>query len=241
MNKEAAELLNTLGAMRTLVQMFPLNIMKGIRVESIDSPIDLIVACLSMVGVNDKEILSFVLSEIVGININLNDNEQLRKWAQNIGDKEEELNEVPFIQTLEYGVKTILAEILANIISCSIHPKVPQAMISSGNRYPLSLIDPQRMLYVSPFSDYGLLIYNGIEPKDPETGEGGTTPQGLSSAKDMNAFMWYVLYYRNYDEISYVTWRDNKTNTSIYLAKNDGYSNGFDFKIHSETNKILEK
>ena len=239
MNKEAAELLNTLGAMRTLVQMFPLNILKGIRVESIDSPIDIIVACLSMVGITDKEIFSFILSEVLGVDVTLNDPDALQKDLNNIDNREDEFKRIssPFLYVLNSELKSLIAGILANIISCSIHPKIPKDILENYNgtphEYPLSLIDPEGILNLSPFDSYGQLFYSGIKPKDKD-GNGGTVPSELAHAKDMNAFLWYGLHVVPY-KTKTPFYRDKKnletTDTPLYKIENKGYSTGLQFYV----------
>lgn len=238
MNKEAAELLRTIGAMQTLVQMFPLALLKGYHVETIDSPIDLIVACLSTIGVTDKEIFSFLLTDVIGIDINLNDEAAINKWMKEFDDFDNEIRDNPFIQGLESGVKTVIAEILANIISCAIHPKIPDKAVNGHANmylsYPTSLIDPQGMLDISPFSKYGRLLYDGIVPKDEDNPEdnSSTTPSSLAdNAEDMNAFLWYVLYVADKQDVN--EWKSRKTNRSenpvpIVRCKNNGFANGIE-------------
>lgn len=103
---------------------------------------------------------------------------------ENLSD--EDLSESEFLNGLESALKALIAFMLSDLFSCSIHPKIKQDFATSGIVCPINTVDLKNMLDICPTSDEGRRIYNNISS--------GDTPSDLENAIDLNAFLWYVLY-----------------------------------------------
>jgi hypothetical protein len=106
--------------------------------------------------------------------------------------QDEDLGDCEFLNGLESAVKSLISLILAEIYSCSIHPKIKKEYVLDGVKCPINAIDLSNMLDICPTSDEGLRQYNNIT-KD-------MFPSDLYKAVDMNAFIWYTLYKANESE-----------------------------------------
>lgn len=186
MDESTSAILAQLGTMQTLVENFPMGILSSVQIKKYTSAFEFLVDCLHCININEQEIFKFILTDIIGVNFSLDelDFSKLNKWVQNLQD--EDLSECEFLNGLESAVKSLIALILAEIYSCSIHPKIKQKYITDGVKCPINTIDFTNMLDICPTSDEGLRQYNNISED--------MTPQDLRTATDMNAFIWYTLY-----------------------------------------------
>lgn len=179
MANQSSNLLASIGAIQTLVENFPMGLLSALKVKTYSSSLEFLLDALRTLGVNDKEIITFILEDLIGVNDldiqTLEDMDELDANFQNNA----------FIQGLESAIKFLIAEILANIISCSVWPKVPEEAIKNGIDLPLSVLDPIGLLNTCPTSENGMKKYTGIV--------GETIPADLSGATDMNAFIWYCI------------------------------------------------
>ena len=201
-----SDVLATIGAIQTIIENFPMNILSAFNIKTYHSSMDFLMDALRTVGVSDKDIIKFVLEELIGVNDISVDK------LQHMDENDEKFQNNGFVQGLESAFKALLSAILANIVSCSVWPKIPQSAISQGIDLPIKIIDPMGHMDVCPTTPSGLRMYTGIAS--------GTTPYQLSAATDMNAFMWYCLNMA--DPIDGVTWKD-KDNQSICRITNRGY------------------
>ena len=186
MDEGTSELLATLGTMQTLVDNFPMGLLSQVQIKNYTSVFDFLTDCFQAINVSEKDIFRFILTDIIGVNFSMDGNDfgKLNKWMQNLQD--EDLADCEFLNQLESIVKSLISFLLAEVYSCSIHPKVKQDFVENGVVCPINAVDLSNMLDICPTSDEGMRIYNDITKED--------TPSGLNEAKDLNAFLWYVLY-----------------------------------------------
>jgi len=201
MDEGTSELLSMLGTMQTLVDNFPMGLLSQVQIKNYTSVFDFLTDCFQAINVSEKDIFRFILTDIIGVNFSMDGNDfgKLNKWMQNLQD--EDLADCEFLNQLESIVKSLISLLLAEVYSCSIHPKVKQEFIESGVVCPINAVDLSNMLDICPTSDEGMRIYNDITKED--------TPSGLNEAKDLNAFLWYVLYKANGNEVKWVDRRKN--------------------------------
>ena len=148
---------------------------------------------------------------------------------ENLSD--EDLADCEFLNALESAVKSLIAFLLSDIYSCSIHPKVQPEFVNDGVVCPINAVDLSNMLDICPTSDEGRRQYNNISS--------GDTPSDLATAKDLNAFLWYVLYKANSGE-----WKNRRqqvqegTNlpTICSIENEDGNYLNFLLKINNNYN-----
>lgn len=186
MDEGASELIATLGAMQTLVENFPMSLLSQIKIKNYTSVFEFITDCLGTINVTEKDIFRFILTDIIGVNFSMDDLDygKLNKWMENLSD--EDLSESEFLNGLESALKSLIAFMLSDIFSCSIHPKIKDEFVNQGIVCPIKSVDMNNMLDICPTSDEGRRIYNNISTAD--------TPSELVNALDLNAFLWYVLY-----------------------------------------------
>ena len=214
MANEATDLLATIGAIQTIIENFPMGFQTAYNAKTYHSSLDFLLDALRTIGVNDKEIITFVLEELIGVN------DLSVETLEHMDDDEEKFRNNAFVQGLESAIKFLLAEILANIVSCSVWPKIPkrpEGQSTPENRIdlPISVLDPSNLLDTCPTTPVGMRMYTGIK-RD-------TTPASLSTAKDLNAFMWYGINMTGPTEG--VKWYDKDKNGSkpLFEIKNLGY------------------
>lgn len=204
MANQSSELLATIGAIQTLVENFPTGLLTALNVKKYSSSLEFLLDALRTLGVNDQDIINFILEKLIGVN----DLETIL----NYGDEPKFLDNA-FINKLESSVKTLVAQILAEITSCSIRPKVPADMITSGLELPLSVIDMTSLLDTCPTSINGRKKYMSI----PEN----AIPSTLSASTDLDAFIWYCINILSPN--SREIWSGTTKTTSICSFENVGY------------------
>lgn len=210
MANQSTNILATIGAMQTLVENFPMGLLSALNIKKYNSSLDFLVDSLRTLGINDRELISFLLETIVGVG-DLD--------FSGIDEADARFKNNAFVQSLESSIKFLLSEMLANIVSCSVWPKIPDdALDGNGYNLPLTILDPTGLLNTCPISDNGRKMYTGIY-YDSET-KNGTTISQLSGATDMNAFIWYCL--NQLTVTSGETWT-NKEGQKICTFTNLGY------------------
>lgn len=225
-NNKATDLLATIGAMQTLIENFPMGFQTAFNVKTYTSSLDFLLDALKTIGINDKEIISFVLEELIGVNdLSV---ETLEKMDEN----DAKFQNNAFIQKLESAIKFLIAEILANIVSCSVWPKIPKSEEGESGPanvidLPITVLDPTNIFDVCPTTPVGMRKYSGIA-KD-------TIPADLGTQKkntDLNAFMWYTLHMA--EPADGPVWADKNSN-NLFQLKNLGYK-----KLRLEIDKGYE-
>ena len=196
MRQETSELLSLIGAMQTLVANFPMGLLSSIKTKTYTSVIDFVMDCLKEIGIGDVEILNFILSDIFDVKLDLKNRDKVRNWMDNV---DETTQNSKFVNGIEDVIKSTLSLILTELLSCNIHPMIPDYAMTGyeGINCPLTIIDPDKLLDTCPTSKGGRLIYMGID--------NSWFPSDLYKAKDLNAVMWYSLYQGN------TTWSGHTT------------------------------
>ena len=219
MANQSTDILATIGAIQTLVENFPMGLLSALNVKKYNSSLDFLIDTLRTLGINDKELISFLLETIVGVgdlDFYINTDVELPD------DMDQRVKNNAFVQTLESSIKFLLSEILANIVSCSVWPKIPSDALDDGGGYnlPLTILDPTGLLNTCPISDNGRKLYSGIVYNNKT--KTGTTISDLggTGVTDMNAFIWYCL---NYLEIAGTKTWGNKDGLELCSFTNLGY------------------
>lgn len=204
------ETLVTIGAIKTLIEQFPLDSFNGLfKGKVYTSVMDFIIDILKALGVSQNQIMKLVVSWITGL-----DDKIIDKIAGNTPDKFdsriEDLMNNPkskskFLRTAEKGIKYIIESALSGVLSCAVQPWVENRYmdkrkvktntgdytVNEGSELyiPVEAIDLYHFLDYCPLDpDYGRYLYNtgSIE----KTGE-------LYKSEDFNAFLWYVIHKGN--------------------------------------------
>ncbi len=213
-NNSPNELLATIGAIQTLVENFPMGLQTAYNAKSYHSSLDFLLDALRTVGVSDQDIISFVLEELIGVNDLTVDT--LEKMDEN----DARFQNNAFVQALESAIKFLLAEILANIVTCSVWPKIPTSEESTEpiNRIdlPITVLDPTNLLTVCPVTRVGMRKYSGVA-KDTSINDLGVQ----TNRTDLNSYMWYVINVES--PAGELNWKA-KDNTTLFSLRNLGYS-----------------
>ena len=212
MAKPTTELLSTISAMQTLVEYFPMGGFRNIGEKTYNSTTEFMLDVLRQIGITDKELLNYLFKDILGVNdIGSATKETMQKYSNKLENSK-------FVNSVETSTKSLFGRMLADIISCSVYPTIPDRVITEGVGLPLGVIDPYKLLDISPASKYGQMRYTDI----PD----GTKPQELSGTTNMDAFMWYILNMTNPSETgAWVSPKDRGTSgaTPVCLFSNRGY------------------
>lgn len=212
------ELLATIGAIQTLIENFPMGFQTAFNVKKYNSSLDFLLDALRTVGVNDQEIIKFVLEDLVGVNdLSV---ETLEKMDEN----DAKFQNNAFVQGLENAIKFLIAEILAGIVSCSVWPKIPKPadgedVSGAYNKIdlPISVLDPINLFNVCPTTPVGMRKYTGIA-KTTKPSELGTQTERT----DLNSFMWYTINMS--DPNNGPTWKTlGSESESLFQLRNLGY------------------
>jgi hypothetical protein len=177
------EVLGTIGALHTLIEMFPMNILDSKRGKIYTSSFDFIMDVLYACGVDTNEIIEYVLKEIYSIEAKTND------FSEKIGQKDfSDVQQSEFLETLEKGIKEILQGLLASLYGCSSIPVLPNYIMDAPSetyyhgdsgvtdywydenfmptyypnnlRIPIKMIDPMGLLEINPTSVDGRVYYD---------------------------------------------------------------------------------
>ena len=106
---------------------------------------------------------------------------------------------VTILPALEVAVKMLLLTNIKKMLSCAIDPRIPDQWRTEGVLINELMIDPRQILKSSPYSKFGRYNYFGVfYNKDRQGDKTDARPEfELARAEDMNAFMWYVMNYKN--------------------------------------------
>lgn len=225
MREETSELLSMIGAMQTLIENFPMGILTSVKAKTYTSVTEFMMDCLAAVGIGDAEIIDFILTNLLNIKIDVNNIKQRGK-EKFLNDYNEEAENSKFVIAMESAIKAFISTVLTELLSCTIHPRIPDYAFTNGVLCPLSAIDPDALLNICPTSKEGKLIYNYIDSD--------TTPDDLWSAKDMNAFLWYCLYKES------CGWSGKTGENVICTVKNENFTH-LRFIFNEENEKLQNK
>ena len=181
MSSETQEVLALIGAMQTLVENFPMSVLSLLNVKKYNSAMEFIIDILGALGVTDRDIIEFLLTEIIVPNIDLSKLESIDDMTT---------PDSKFVKGLENATKSFIALMLSELMSCTIHPKVPARYIMKdgigGVDVPVNAMDPTNILNTCPTSQAGKYMYAGVTS--------ASTPNDLFESNDLNCVIWYSLY-----------------------------------------------
>ena len=107
---------------------------------------------------------------------------------------------VQILPPLEVAVKMLLLTNIKKMLSCAIDPRIPDEWrTNEGVLINELMIDPRQILKASPYSKFGRYNYFGVfYNKNRQGDKTNARPDcELARAEDMNAFLWYVMNYKN--------------------------------------------
>lgn len=208
MARDTQQILARLNAILTLTDKFPMGILSSIRWKTYTSVLDYIIDVLIELGLNPREILQELITELFGMTI------QIKNYAfESVADMDYEGDVSNFLKNLEDSTKVILMNILTGLFSCSAIPEIPNWDMdfnySSGGgiSIPISMLDYSDMLSIYPLSTYGNNFYDARN----EMVLGANT---LYRTYDMNAFIWYCVNRAstsNWAETNKLVWDSRRT------------------------------
>lgn len=205
----AKNMLDSIGAVQTLVENFPMSLL-SFNNNEIGSSFDVLTLLFKAFGVNREELIELVTNTLSG------------------GLKHDEDGK-GFIAQAEEIVKIALETNLINIMNCSTNPIIDNNLLDKytvlGTEYggegillDVSEIDFTGVLRNSPFSEEGSKFYFDLEDEKGDR----YNVNNLYKSKDFNAFLWYIINRSDssVNNINDKMW-DNRYRASIY-----GKSNG---------------
>ena len=197
--EQAKKAIDSIGAVQTLVENFPMKILSLGDLKFATS-FDLLILILKMIGVDKQEMI-----------------DKLTKILTN-GSSNNDGEGKGFITTAEEIVKTALEANLINLLNCSTNPIINNDLMDAfyllkenkssgeGIRLNVSEIDFTGVLNKSPLSESGKNFYFDVEDKNINN---------LYESKDFNAFLWYIINKGDKRFPERCTW-DDRYKTSIY-------------------------
>jgi hypothetical protein len=90
------------------------------------------------------------------------------------------------LTVIEKAVKLALKLLIRDNISCNINPTVMNKLKSEGIKVHIDEFDLLRLMRINPTKNLGKMFYFGMVDDPPTVGN-------LPMAKDLNAFLWYVI------------------------------------------------
>ena len=177
------KVLGQLAAIQTLTENFPISIFDKMQGKTYTSIFEYLIDVLNACGVNTNEIINYLLSEIYGIEADIEGGiegfySQIKNGDININEQNE------FMQSLEMGIKNVFMGLLSSIFTCSAIPVLPNKVFDAPNKdsfkgkentpafiilnsekgfqkiiVPTSIIDPMGLLDICPTSEDGKLFY----------------------------------------------------------------------------------
>lgn len=201
----AKNMLNSIGAVQTLVENFPMSLI-AFNGTNIASSFDVLTLLFKCLGVNRDEMIELVTNSLTG---------GLKNGEDGRG----------FIAQAEEIVKIALETNLTNIINCSTNPIISNNLMDNYNfldnpvggagiNLSVSEIDFTGVLQNSPLSDEGSKFYFDLEDENGEK----YNVNNLYKSKDFNVFLWYVVN----RSTEGVVW-DNRYRAALY-GKGNGKS-----------------
>lgn len=176
----AKNMLNSIGAVQTLVENFPMSLI-AFNGTNIASSFDVLTLLFKCLGVNRDEMIELVTNSLTG---------GLKNGEDGRG----------FIAQAEEIVKMALETNLTNIINCSTNPIISNNLMDNYNfldnpvggagiNLSVSEIDFTGVLQNSPLSDKGSKFYFDLEDENGEK----YNVNNLYKSKDFNVFLWYII------------------------------------------------
>lgn len=208
----AKNMLDSIGAVQTLVENFPMSLMifDGSNIASSFDVLTLLFKCL---GVSRDEMVELVSNSLTG---------GLKNREDGRG----------FIAQAEEIVKMALEANLINIANCSTNPIISNNLMDNydllgnpvggaGINLSVSEIDFTGVLQKNPLSNEGSKFYFDLEDENGEK----YNINNLYKSKDFNVFLWYIINRSTKEEEDARVW-DNRYRAALY-----GKGNGRTKKI----------
>lgn len=183
------KVLGLIGALTTLVDNFPMNILDLFKGKTYTSIFDFLLDVLAACGVNIDKVTEYLLEKIFSVEMSIEGGlENLQEQLANADFTE--IEESKFLTILEYSLKVILMALLSSMYGCSAIPVLPnkvmdypnpemfggkiidiynneydrlalwQNMVYPGHfEIPVKLLDPMGMLEITPTSTNGKIFY----------------------------------------------------------------------------------
>lgn len=195
-------MLSSIGAMQTLVENFPMNLISlgDLKFKGSFDVLSILFKCL---GVDREEIIELVTNALCG---------NMKDTSDGTG----------FLSQAEEIVKMALEANIMNILNCSTNPIISNNLLDyyvelgvekSGEGITLDVaeLDFTGVLNKNPFSENGSKFY--FDTEDYNAGS-------IYKSKDFNAFLWYIINKSDKSQKDELIW-DNRYRAAIY-GKGDG-------------------
>lgn len=207
--------LNYIGAIQTLVENFPMNLI-SFSGNEFSTSFDVLSVLFKMLNFNRDELIENITDFLCG------------------GSNKEDLKENGIIDKLETIVKIALETNLSNIINCQTNPIISNYLLDkyynnnaqeesgSGLDLYLSEVDFANILSKNPLTDEGKTFYF-------DTDYNANT---IYQSKDFNAFLWYIINKSDKSQNEERVWKDKNDKNIIKCTYiDDGISNGDKIKV----------
>lgn len=192
-------MLDSIGAMQTLVENFPMNFISFGDLK-FSTSFDVLSILFKILGVDREELIEVVTNALCG---------GMKDTSDGTG----------FISQAEEMVKMALEANIINILNCTTNPIISNNLLdatdggykdyeTSGEGITLDVaeIDFTGVLNRNPFMDDGAKFYFDVE---------GKKPNNLYTSKDFNAFLWYIINKSDKSQNEERVW-DNRYRAAIY-------------------------
>lgn len=193
----ANNMFSSIGAIQTLVENFPMNLITFKDLKFATS-FDVLAILFKILGVDREEIIEIVTHALCG---------GMKETSDGSG----------FISQVEEIVKLALEANISSILNCTTNPIISNNLLDeyvelgtkkSGEGISLNVseVDFTGVLSRSPFFEDGKKFYFDVENYDPTN---------LYNSKDFNAFLWYIINKSDKSQPEKLIW-DNRYRAKIY-------------------------
>lgn len=198
-------MLGNIGAMQTLTENFPLNVLTDDENLQFNTSFDVLEILFKILNISREETIQKFTDFLCGLTNAKNDNEG-----------------TGVIANIESIVKTALYAKLSNVLNCTTNPIIADnlmdnyngmgsGLIGEGITLNVSEIDFTGVLNHNPLSTIGSNFYFDVEDYNANT---------LWKSNDFNAFLWYIINCSNNLQTTERIW-DNRYQAGIWGDKKD--------------------
>jgi hypothetical protein len=189
--------INSIGAMQTLVENFPMHLISLDNLQ-FSASFDVLAIIFKICGITKEEVIETVTNLFCGSMKDRDDGSGILSWAEEI-------------------VKMALEANIINILNCTTNPIISNNLLDSYSKLGIEYsgegivldvaeIDFTGILNRSPFVGNGDKFYFDIEDYNANT---------LYKSKDFNAYLWYIINRSDVTQTTERTW-DNRYRAQIY-------------------------
>lgn len=198
-------MLGNIGAMQTLTENFPLNILMNDGSPQFNTSFDVLGVLFKLLGIDREKVI-----------------ESVTDWLCGKMNVENDIDGSGVIAQIESIVKIALYAKLSNVLNCTTNPIISDNLldayngigtgkIGDGITLNVSEIDFSGVLNHSPLTETGSNFYFDVEDYNANT---------LWKSKDFNAFLWYIINRSDSSQTIERTW-DNRYQSSIWGDKKE--------------------